>query len=675
MIMPPRPALAQDRVRHVGEPVAFVLGETTAEARDKAEQVVVRYDALPCVTDAEAALAPGAPQLWNEAPGNLSYRFQKGGEEATQQAFARAAHVVELSLVNNRLIVAPLETRGALATYSESSDSFHLILSGASVHHIRDTLADDIFRIPRDRMRVSAPDVGGGFGIKNAVYPEHVMLLWAARATGRPVKWIADRTEDFISAAQARDNRTRARLALDDTGRFLALHVETIANLGAYVAGFGPGCSTNAPASAMGGVYDIPTIFMDVHGALTNTVPIDAYRGAGKPEANYLIERLVDEAARRLGADPVALRRRNMVSTFPHRTALGTVIDGGRFAGNLDLAAAHATGFAERRAASEARGLRRGLGVACFLETARGAPDEAAEIRFETDGRLALLVGTQSNGMGHETAYKQIAADLLGLPLEAFRYVQADTDLVATGNGHGGARSMHMGGGAMARAAHQVIGKARTIAARMLQTEPARLHFSEGRFTGADGRSLTLQEAAAGAAEFNTTLDSRAEQNGAPLTLPNGAHVAEVEVDPETGAVTLASYSATDDFGRIVNPMLTEGQVQGGLAQGIGQALHERTAYDPESGQLLSGSFMDYAIPRAADLPSLQVALHGTPTNANPLGVKGSGQAGAIAAPQTVMLAILDALAPLGVHHLDMPATPEQVWRAIRDASPGAQQP
>lgn len=675
MIVPPHPGLARERARHVGDPVAFVVAETDAQARDAAEAVEVRYRPLPAVTDSRDALAAGAPLLWQEAPGNLSFRFQKGDQAAVDAAFVGAAHVVELELINNRLIVAPLETRGAIGLHDAKTDGLHLILSGASVHGIRDVLADDIFHLPRAQVRVSAPDVGGGFGIKNAVYPEHVLLLWAARRLGSPVKWIADRTEDFASAAQGRDNRTHARLALDADGHFLALHVATIGNLGAYVAGYGPGTSTTAPSTAMGGVYDIPAVCMDVRGALTNTVPIDAYRGAGKPEANYLIERLVDAAARRLSLDPFALRRRNMMARFPHRSSLGIVIDGGRFAANLDAAetAADRAGFAQRRTQSEARGRLRGLGVGCFLETARGQPSEAADIRFEPGGTVALIVGTQSNGQGHETAYPQIAADLLGLPLEAFRYVQADTELVATGGGHGGARSMHMGGAALVRAAQAAIEKGRTVAARLLQAAPEAVAFEAGRFTTADGRAAELLDVARACADFDTSLDSRAEVADAAFTFPNGCHVAEVEIDPETGAVTLERYTAVDDFGRLINPLLTAGQVQGGVAQGIGQALLERTVYDASSGQLLSGSFMDYAIPRADDLPALDISLAGTPTDANPLGVKGSGQAGAMAAPQTVMNAILDALAPLGVTHLDMPATAEAVWRAIRSAR--AQQP
>lgn len=662
MIVPPRPSLVADRVRHVGEPVAFVVADSVAAARDAAEQMMVEYQSLPAVIDPVAAMRPGATTLWQEMPNNVSYRFQKGDRAAMEAAFAQAAHVTSIELVNNRLTIASMETRGAIAVVEDGV--MHLMLSGASVHGIRDALAD-IFHVPAPAIRVSAPDVGGGFGIKNAVYPELVLLLWAARRLGAPVKWIADRAEDFASTSQGRDNRTRGRLALDGDGRLLALHVENVANLGAYVSGFGPGTSTNAPSTAMGGAYAIPAVFMDVQGVVTNTLPIDAYRGAGKPEANYLTERLIDRAAREMHLDPFEIRRRNLITEFPHRTALGITIDGGRFRTNLDEAEQHAdrAGFAARRAASERAGKLRGLGVACFMETARGQPNEAAEIRFERDGRIALLVGTQSNGQGHETSYPQLAAQRFGLPIETFRYVQADTALVAIGGGHGGARSMHMGGTALAMAAEQVVAKGRVAAARLLQATPGALAFSEGVFAADDGRSVSLLSVAR-----EENLDTRAENICDLITFPGGCHVAEVEIDPQTGLVSLERYIAVDDYGRLINPLLTVGQVQGGVAQGIGQAMMEHTVYDHESGQLLSGTFMDYAIPRAADLPDLQVALGEVPTQANRLGVKGSGQAGAIAAPQTVMHAILDALAPLGVTHLDMPATAESVWRMIAAA-------
>jgi carbon-monoxide dehydrogenase large subunit len=504
------------------------------------------------------------------------------------------------------------------------------------------------------------------------------MVLWAARRLGRPVKWTAERSEEFLSGSQGRDNYTKARLALDGDGRFLALEAATVANLGAYLSSNGPGSSTSSPATAMGGVYAIPAVFMEVRGAFTNTVPIDAYRGAGKPEANYLIERLVDRTAQRLGRDPAELRRQNLIGAFPYRSALGMQIDSGRFAANLDDAQGKslAADFAARREEAASRGRLRGRGIGLFLETARGTPDEGAEIRFEAGGKVALVLGTQSNGQGHETSYPQIAAAMLGLPLGAFRLVQADTETVRTGAGHGGARSMHQGGTALVRAAEAVIDKGRGAAAHLLQADPGEIEFAAGRFAvRGGGRGIDLLALAAAAADpanlpggMAPGLDSYVFNRCDLFTFPNGCHIAEVEIDPETGRVGLERYTAVDDYGRLINPLLTAGQVQGGVAQGIGQALFEHTVYDEGSGQLLSGSFADYALPRADDLPAFDVTLAGVPTAANPLGIKGSGQAGCIAAPQTIVNAILDALAPLGVEHIDMPATPERVWRAIRAA-------
>jgi aerobic carbon-monoxide dehydrogenase large subunit len=678
IIVPPRFALARGRVRHVGDPVAFVVAETREEARDAAERITVAYRALPAVVDAAEALAPEAPLLWDEAPGNLSYRFERGDKAAVEAALAGAAQIVEIELVNNRLVVAPIEPRAAIGSYDPAADRLELLLTGQGVHSLRNQLATAVFRMPSERVAVHAPDVGGGFGVKNFLYPEWVLVLFAARRLGRPVKWVAERGEEFVSAAQGRDNRTRARLALDADGRFLALDVETVANLGAYLSTNGPGSSTNSPASAMGGVYDIPAVFMSVRGAFTNTVPIDAYRGAGKPEANYLIERLVDRAARRLRIDPVALRRRNLIGRFPYRSGLGVTIDCGRFAANLDEMAERvlSEGFTARRREAAARGRLRGLGIACFLETSRGTPGERAEIRFESGGGIALVLGTQSNGQGHETSYKQIAADLLGLPIAAFRFVQADTRAIQSGNGHGGARSMHMGGTALHQAAQMVIAKGRALAAHLLQADPQEVRFADGRFT-AGGRAVDLAALAEAARDpanlpegMDPGLDADAYNPSDVFTFPNGCHAAEVEVDPETGAVILERYAAIDDYGRLINPMITRGQVQGGLAQGIGQAMLEHTVYEAGSGQLLSGSLTDYALPRAGDLPPLQVTLAELPTAVNPLGVKGAGQAGCIGAPQTIVHAILDALAPLGVEHIDMPATPERIWRAIRAARP-----
>ncbi len=675
MRIPDRFALAADRVRHVGEPVAFVVAESRSAAMDAAERVDIRYDPLPCVVDPHAAMAPGAPLLWDDVPNNVSYRFQKGDPAAVQSAFAAAAHVVELELVNNRLIIAPLEHRAAIGEYDAGTQGFYLLLSGQGVHGIRQPLAHTVFRIPAENLRVSCPDVGGGFGVKNGLYPEYVLVLWAARRFSHPVKWVSGHGEDFVSTAHGRDNFSRARLALDTEGRFLALDVATLANLGAAMSTGGPGSSTNAPGNAMGGGYDIPAVFMDVHGVFTNTVPIDAYRGAGKPEANYLIERLIDAAAPVVGIDAIELRRRNLVSSFPHRTAMATTIDGGVFAGNIDraLSAADHAGFAARRIASQSRGMLRGIGVTCFLETARGAPNEGAEIRFEDDGRVSLLLGTQSNGQGHETSFPQIAADRLGLPIDRFIYRQADTQIIRDGNGHGGARSLHMGGAALVKVIDGAIAKGRIVAARLLQAPAEAIEFDAGRFHAGD-RSIGLLELARAIKEGSAPADEPSsldtyEWNLLDLiTFPNGCHIAEVEIDPEAGHVALLRYTGVDDFGTIINPMLTIGQIQGGVAQGIGQAMLEHTAYDPESGQLLSGSYMDYAVPRADTLPDLDIHLNGVPTNANPLGVKGAGQAGAIAAPQAIVSAILNALAPLGVRHIDMPATPERVWRAIETA-------
>src|SRR6202162_3057767 len=487
IIVPPRRALARDRVRHVGDPVAFVVGDTADQARDAAELITVAYRALPAVVDATDALAAAAPLLWDEAPGNLSYRCERGDRAAVDAALAGAAHIVEIELVNNRLVVAPIEPRAAIGNYDAATDGFDLLLTGQGVHSLRQQLADAVFHIPPDRITVRAPDVGGGFGVKNFLYPEWVLVLWAARRLDRPVKWIAERGEEFVSSAQGRDNYTRGRLALDRDGRFLALDVDTVANLGAYLSTNGPGSSTNSPASAMGGVYAIPAVFMAEGGVFTNTEAIDLSVKPPRP---------------RLKIDPVALRRRNLISHFPYRSGLGVTIDCGRFAANLDEMAQRVLteGFAARRRAAADRGKLRGLGIACFLETSRGTPGERAEIRFEGDGRIALVLGTQSNGQGHETSFPQIAADLLGLPIAAFRFVQADTREVKSGNGHGGARSMHMGGTALYQAAQMVLSKGRVIAAHLLQADASELSFSAGRFTLGGGERgidlLALAEAA-----------------------------------------------------------------------------------------------------------------------------------------------------------------------------------
>jgi carbon-monoxide dehydrogenase large subunit len=678
LVVPPRPALANGRVRHVGDPVAFVVADSPEAARDAAEAIAVDYRELPATIDATAALMEGAPSVWGEAPGNLAFRFEKGDRTAVDAAFAAAHAAVELTLENNRVVVAALEPRAAIGHHDRATDTFRLTLTGQGVHDMRRQLAVDVFGVPEERIQLVAPDVGGGFGAKNILYPEWVLVLFAARRLGVPVRWTSDRSEDFLSSAQGRDNRTHARLALDNEGRFLALDVATDADMGAYLSALGPLIPTNSAATAMGGCYAIPAIAMSVRGAFTNTVPVDAYRGAGKPESNYIIERLADLAARRLGLDPAEIRRRNMVAAFPYRSAMGMSIEAGAFAANLAAAqeAADWARFPARRAEAARRGRLLGLGLACFMETARGQPGEWAAIRFKPDGRVDLALGTQSNGQGHETSFPQIAADRLGLPVEAFRLVQADTAQVRKGGGHGGARSLHQGGAALVAAIDAVLAKARVIAAHLLQSEPESLTFSDGSFVARDaGRSIHLLEVARAArdpeqvpANPTPSLDCEVDNPLELVTFPNGCHVAEIEIDPETGVAALLRYTAVDDFGTLINPLLTEGQIQGGLAQGIGQALHEHTVYEAGSGQLVTASFMDYGLPRAADLPDLAIRFNPVASAANPLGVKGSGQAGCIAAPQTVMNAVLDALAPLGIAAIDMPATPARIWAAINGA-------
>lgn len=673
MVVPPRLVMAHDRVRHLGEAVALVIATSIAAARDAAEAIEVSYETLPAVIDGANALAPEAPQIWPQAPGNEAFRFLKGDRAATDAAFAQADHIISLDLFNNRVHAMPIEPRAALAHYD--SGRFDLLFTGMGVHGIRRQLAT-VFRRPEDHFHLTCPDVGGGFGAKNFLFPEYILALWAARKLRRAICWQAEPSEEFAAAVHGRDLRAKARLALDKDGRFLALEISSIADMGAYLSAVGPHCPTNAFSTAMGGVYAIPAMHLEVRGAFTNSLPVDAYRGAGKPEANYIIERLVDEAARVLRRDPAALRAMNMLPNAPHRTAMGMAVDGGRFAANLAVLdkASDVAGFPARRAEAARRGMLLGRGIACFLETARGAPGEWASVAVDASGNATAAIGTQSNGQGHETSYAQIVADRLGLTPGEVRVVQADTNLLPNGNGHGGARSLHLGGGALVLALDTLMEKARLIAAHLLQADPAALHFADGRFALPNGARFITLAAVAAAAEDSSSLPegmapglAASGHNTSDLvTFPNGCQAAEVEIDPETGHLRLTRYIAVDDYGRLVNPRLTAGQVQGGLVQGIGQALLEDIIYEPESGQLLTGSLMDYALPRADDVPAIEVILEGTATASNPLGVKGSGQAGAIAGPQTVMNAIADALALRNAIAPDMPATPEKIWRALQ---------
>ncbi|MCB1740505.1 MAG: xanthine dehydrogenase family protein molybdopterin-binding subunit [Gammaproteobacteria bacterium] len=672
LVRPPRPVLAADRVRCQGEPVAFVVAETLAAALDAAELVVVDYAERPAVVDAAAALAPGAPQIWDTAPGNVACVFRAGDRAAAETALAAADHVLELEVDNHRVCALPLEPRAAIGEFDVVSDTLVLTATAQGVHGVRDALART-FGVDKARLQVVAHDVGGGFGAKNFAYPEWALVLHAARRLGRPVKWVAERVEELTGGAHGRAVRSRAKLGVTADGRITAILAEMTADLGAHLSTGAPGSGTVSVTRAIHGMYAIPAVFMETTGVFTNTAPVDAYRGAGKPEGNYLVERLIDTAARRFDFDPVEIRRKNAIADFPYHTPLGFTVDSGQFAGIVEKAAALADrdGFKARQAAAARDGKLLGQGFGCFLESARGAPSEGAEIRFAGDGMLELRVGTESNGQGHETTFTQLVSERFGLATETVRYIQADTRETRMGNGHGGARSMHMGGTAIVRAIGTVLAKGGRVAADLLQAPEGQVIFRDGAFIAGDGRSVALADVAAAARQpefgLENGLDSFERFDDAPITWPVGCHVAEVEIDADTGAVRLLKYAGVDDYGAILNPQLIEGQVHGGLAQGIGQALGEAIVYD-ETGQCLSATLMDYPVPYADGLPAFDIRFDGLPTQVNPLGVKGSGQAGAIAASQTVMNAVTDALARVGAGPIDMPATPEKVWRALRAA-------
>src|SRR6266436_5908545 len=679
-VMPLHPAIARDRVRHVGDTVAMVVAESVAAARDAAELIAVDYEPLAAAVDTGHALDPGQPQVWDEAPGNLSFDWEVGDGAAVGQAMTGARHRIVLELVNNRVIVNSMEPRGAIGEYDPGEDAYTLWSSTQGSQFLRNLLAESVFKIPENRIRVVTPDVGGGFGMKLFLYPEHVLVLWAAKKLGRAVKWTPERSDAFMTDTQGRDNLTRLELALDDELHFLALDVEILANMGAYLSNFAPEIPTISGAVMHSGVYAIPAIHVGVKGVFTNTVPVDAYRGAGRPEAAYAIERLIDYAARRLGVAPQELRRRNFIKpeAMPYLTPLGLNYDSGEFARNMDqaLAAADLAGFPARRAAARARGRYRGFGHAVYIEQSGFPPDEFAELRFDPSGTLTILMGTQSSGQGHQTAYTQLAVEHLGVAPEKVRVLQGDTAAISFGRGTGGSRSLPVGGASLAQAADKLIAKGRRIAAHLFEAAEADVEFADGAFvvSGTD-RRLGIEEVARGA--FNPAQQAPGVEAGfaetgnytpPQPTFPNGCHVCEVEIEPETGHVEIVRYLVVDDFGMVINPLLLRGQVQGGVAQGVGQAMLERTVFDPESGQLLTGSLTDYCIARADDLPAIEFAYNVVPCRTNPLGVKGAGEAGAIGAPPALVNAVVDALAELGIDHLDMPLTPERLWRALRDA-------
>jgi aerobic carbon-monoxide dehydrogenase large subunit len=692
MAVPPRFALARETVRHVGEPIVAVIAESLVQATDAAERVVIDYEPLPAVTDARAASVPGAPQMHEAAPRNVCFRWARGDETAVRAAFETAAHVVAADLINNRLIAAAIEPRAVMATVEPATGRLTLYSSTQAPHHIRRQVTEQL-GMPESALRVISPDVGGGFGFKGKLYPEEGLIVWAARRLGRPVRWIASRAESFVSDNQARDHRTHAGVALDAEGHFLALRVQTFANLGAYVSTFGANIPSAIYSALLAGGYRTPAIFVESTGVFTNTTPTDAYRGAGRPEACYVLERLADQAAEKLGLDRAEIRRRNLIppSAMPYKTPIGPTYDCGDFPKIFarTLALADYDGFAARRAEAARRGRLRGIGMACYVESSGVAPSrfggalgarvgfyEAASVRVEPDGAVQAALGTHNHGQGHATTFAQILSSRLGVPVEKIAVVEGDTDHVPHGTGTFGSRSIAIGGSALDRAADKIVRKGKVIAAHLLEASADDVDFADGWFAVAGTDRRVAFTAVAQAAYTAHNLPPEAEpglQDTAVYDPPNfafsnGAHVCELEIDPDTGTVELIGFWAVDDVGTVINPMIVEGQVHGGLAQGIGQALLERCAYDG-TGQLVSGSFMDYALPRAEDLPDFVTECdESQPCTHNPLGAKGCGEAGSIGSPAALVGAALDALKPLGVSDLEMPLTPERIWQAIRRA-------
>jgi carbon-monoxide dehydrogenase large subunit len=669
--VPSYPVLARDVVRHVGDAVAFVVADTLDRAKDAAEAIAIEWTALPHVVDAAAALAPGAPLVWPDRPGNLCFETAVGDAAKTARAFAAADRTVELTVVNQRLVANYLDTRAVIGE-CDANGRITLTLTSQGGHAIRDVLCKDVLHIPAERMRIVTPDVGGGFGTKLFPYREYALAAVAAERLKRPVKWVAERTEHFLGDAQGRDNLTRAKLALDAKGRFLALEIDLIADLGAYLSVYAPFIPFLG-AGMSPGVYDIPACHVRVRGAFTNTIPVDAYRGAGRPEAAYLIERLVDTAARELGTAPDALRRKNFIRprAMPYRTSTGKVYDSGEFAGHLARAQEIGdwAGFNKRlKQSAKARKLR-GIGIATYIEACGNNGPETATVRLERDGTITVLIGSQSTGQGHHTAYAQVIADHLDVPPDRVRVVQGDTDLIASGLGTGGSSSIPCGGASLAGATKKLAANLKSLAADALETSVADLEIAAGqvRVVGTD-RAITFADLAAlpkATPELLTTQDAFTPPEA---TYPNGTHLVEVEVDPATGAVDILNYIVVDDFGVTLNPLMLAGQVHGGTVQGVGQALMERAVYDASSGQLVTASLMDYALPRADDVPAFTFETRNVKCATNPLGVKGAGEAGAIGSCPALMNAVVDALwRAYRIRHVDMPATPERVWQAIEE--------
>jgi aerobic carbon-monoxide dehydrogenase large subunit len=691
MVEPPHPVLAQGRVRHVGDPVAVVIAESRNQAKDAAEQISVTYKELPAVTDTAEATKPGKPQLFEAAKNNLCYDWHIGEKDAVDAAFKKAAHVTRIDIVNNRLVPNAMEPRSAIGDYDRGTGEYTLYTTSQNPHVIRLLMGAFVLHLPEHKLRVVAPDVGGGFGSKIYHYAEEAFVTWASAKVGKPVKWTADRSESFISDAQGRDHVTHAELALDKDGKFLALKVSTVANMGGYLSTFAPAIPTYLYATLLAGTYTTPAIYCEVKAVFTNTVPVDAYRGAGRPEATYVVERIVETAAYELKMDPAELRRRNFVpkNAYPYQTPVALQYDSGDYFTTLDMAlkAADYAGFPKRREEAAKRGKLRGIGLASYIEACGIAPSavagalgaraglyECAEVRVHPTGSITMFTGTHSHGQGHETTFAQLISDRLGVPIEQIEISHGDTSKIPFGMGTYGSRSLAVGGSALVKAMDKIVNKGKKIAAHLLEAAEADIEFKDGKFTvaGTD-RSKAFGEVAFAAYvphnypidTVEPGLDETAFYDPKNFTFPSGTHVAEVEIDRDTGTVHVVNFAAADDFGRIINPLIVEGQVHGGLAQGIGQALCENTVYN-EDGQLVTGSYMDYCMPRADNLPSFSVATNTTLCTHNPLGVKGCGEAGAIGAPAAIMNAVVNALAPLGIKDMAMPATAERVWRAIQ---------
>jgi carbon-monoxide dehydrogenase large subunit len=676
-----RPPLAVDRVRYVGERVAVVVAATEAQARDAAELVSVEYDTMPAVVRAEDAILPGAPLLHEGAANNASFTMNMGNAGAVDGAFGRAHHVTRLSLYNNRLTAVTMEPRGCIAEYDPGTRRWTLYSSTQNVHGVRQILAHQILHVPESRIRVVARDVGGGFGMKGNVYPEEAVIVWAARRVGRPVKWIPSRSEALLGDAQGRDQNVAAELALDADGKFLALRWSGSHNAGAYIEGAGVVMIVFSLKLAST-VYDIPAVAVTSSLVFSNTAPTVPYRGAGRPEAVYIMERLVDQAGREMRIDPAELRKKNLIRSdaYPYETRTGWVYDTGNYAAAMAKCQALADwdGYAARRARSEAAGKYRGRSITYYVDNT-GVFNERMELRFDPSGEITIVAGTLSHGQGHETSYAQMVADWLGVPEDKIHLAQADTDEVAIGRGTYASRSMMIGGSALRGAADEVIERGKRFAAHFMEADAADIAFANGAFTiaGTD-RSMPIGQIAQMSfipvglpSELGVGLQGAGAFSSAMPSFPNGCHICEVEIDPGTGAAELDRYTVVDDCGTVINPLLAKGQIHGGIAQGAGQALYEDVVYDPDSGQLLTGTLMDYGIPRADTMPAIAVDFSPVPSTTNPLGAKGVGEGGTVASTPTVMNAILDALAPIGVTDVPMPATPERIWRAIREHTRG----